>query len=220
MHSSTLFASIVYALLACFFTIQASATPTPTTPSRVVDFDFGSDVDLERRVGTPTVVKRTDPMFPPDPPSCPICQQNYDRINNCAEAAPVLANFSTIIFNPGAFINVIQCACTETFQSVFPQCVDCFVRTNQTQVLDAPDLNSVVDGMRKICAIESTLLGGVASANGELPSTAALAPTPTPTSNSGSSSRLILLKESGILPKSLYLVMTVAVGGVVGGLVL
>jgi len=95
-----------------------------------------------------------------------------------------------------------------------------FVRTNQTQVLDAPDLNSVVDGMRKICAIESTLLGGVASANGELPSTAVLTPTPTPTSNSGSSSRSILLKESGVLPKSLYLVMTVAVGGVVGGLVL
>ncbi|EEB89947.1 hypothetical protein MPER_11906, partial [Moniliophthora perniciosa FA553] len=108
---------------------------------------------------------------------------NYGNIQNCAEAAPVLANFSMIIFNPGAFINVIQCSCTETFQSVFPQCVDCFVRTNQTEVWEAPSLPEVVQGMRKICALESTLLGGVASANGEVPSVAAAAPIPTPTNS-------------------------------------
>ncbi|THV03514.1 hypothetical protein K435DRAFT_774907 [Dendrothele bispora CBS 962.96] len=217
MHSPTLL-SFIYALYAFVFSgafLQARATPTPTTPDRRVEFDF-------ERVGTPTMVKRTDPTFPPDPPSCPICQQNYDRISNCAEAAPVLANFTEIIFNPGAFINVIQCACTETFQSVFPQCVDCFVNTNQTQVLDSPDLPSIVSGMRQVCALESTLLGGVASANGELPSTAVVSPTPTPTSNSASSSlRSILAKNGeGIIPKGLYLVMTVAFGAVVGGLVL
>ncbi len=34
-----------------------------------------------------------------------------------------------IIFNPGAFVDVIQCSCTETFQAVFPQCVDWCVFT-------------------------------------------------------------------------------------------
>ncbi|PBK85696.1 hypothetical protein ARMGADRAFT_999456 [Armillaria gallica] len=114
------------------------------------------------------LVHRTTPYFPDSPASCPICEQNYASIQNCAEAAPVLANFSMIIFNPGAFVDVIQCACTETFQSVFPQCVDCFQATNQTDVLEGNDLPSIVSGMRKICALESTLLGNVSESNGEV----------------------------------------------------
>lgn len=111
-----------------------------------------------------------EPTFPASPASCPICEQNYSSIQNCAEASPVLANFTEIIFNPGAFINIIECACTETFQSVFPQCVDCFEQTNQTDVLGAPDLDTVLQGMRNICALESTLLGSAAAGDGELPS--------------------------------------------------
>ncbi|KAK0200750.1 hypothetical protein DFS33DRAFT_1265915 [Desarmillaria ectypa] len=114
------------------------------------------------------LVHRTTPYFPGSPASCPICEQNYSSIQNCAEAAPVLANFSMIIFNPGAFVNVIKCACTETFQSVFPQCVDCFQATNQTDILEGNDLPSIVSGMRKICALESTLLGNVSESNGEV----------------------------------------------------
>ncbi|KAJ8073014.1 hypothetical protein PM082_019882 [Marasmius tenuissimus] len=135
--------------------------------------------------------RTTPPQFPDTPPSCPICQKDYDKIQNCAQAAPVLANFSMIIFNPGAFINVIQCACTETFQAVFPQCADCFVRTNQSDVLEAPSLPDVVQGMRQICALSSSLLGGVASANGEIPS-ATFVSTPTPTStNNGRRAALL-----------------------------
>ncbi|OBZ74715.1 hypothetical protein A0H81_05540 [Grifola frondosa] len=115
-----------------------------------------------------------EPNFPDQPPSCPICAANYSNIDSCAEAAPVLANFSMIIFNPGAFIDVIKCACTDTFQSVYPQCVDCFQQTNQTAFLDAPDIPAVLSGIRQICALESTLLGGAATADGEA--------TPTPTS--------------------------------------
>jgi len=129
-------------------------------------------------VGVSSLAKRTDPYFPDQPPSCLICAQNYGNINSCAQAAPVLANFSMIIFNPGAFIDVIKCACTDTFQSVFPQCVDCFTKTNQTDVLNTPDLSSVLSGMRSICAIESTLLGNVSNANGETTPSAAQ-PTPT-----------------------------------------
>ncbi|KIY67637.1 hypothetical protein CYLTODRAFT_315957, partial [Cylindrobasidium torrendii FP15055 ss-10] len=105
------------------------------------------------------------PYFPADIPSCPKCESDYGSIQHCAAAAPVLQNFSMIIFNPGAFIDVIQCACTETFQSVFPQCVDCFQQTNQTDVINTDDLPSVVAGMKQVCALESALLGNVSGAN-------------------------------------------------------
>lgn len=45
----------------------------------------------------------------------------------CHKAKLYLANLNgtvQIIFNPGAFIDVIKCACVDTFQAVFPQCVD------------------------------------------------------------------------------------------------
>jgi len=122
------------------------------------------------------------PFFPDTPSSCPKCAQDYGNINSCAEAAPVLTNFSMIIFNPGAFIDVIKCACTDTFQAVFPQCVDCFTRTNQSQVLNTPNLPAVVDGMRKVCAIASTLLGNVSVSNGD----ATPAPSPAVKTNTAS----------------------------------
>jgi len=136
--------------------------------------------------GSPTLQRRTTPSFPPDPPSCPICEKDYWTINSCAQASPVLANFSMIIFNPGAFIDVMKCACTDTFRSSFPQCVDCFGRTNQTWVLDQDSsLPAVVNNLHDVCALAATVLGNVASANSELPS-----PTPTPspisTANGGS----------------------------------
>lgn len=88
--------------------------------------------------------------------------------------------YSQIIFNPGAFIDVIKCACVDTFQSVFPQCVDCFLRTGQENVLNTPNLPGVVDGMRKVCAVESALLGNVSAVNGETtPGVSAPAPSPT-----------------------------------------
>ncbi|KAL5478856.1 hypothetical protein ACEPAI_2133 [Sanghuangporus weigelae] len=115
------------------------------------------------------------PTFPSDPPSCPKCEQSFRSINSCAAAAPVLANVSMIIFNPGAFIDVIKCACTDTFQAAYPQCVDCFTRTNQTEFLsaDSDQLPGIISGIRSICAIESTLLGNVSATNGEVPSSSA-----------------------------------------------
>ncbi|KAF9654371.1 hypothetical protein BDM02DRAFT_3182174 [Thelephora ganbajun] len=136
--------------------------------------------------GSPTLQRRTTPYFPPDPPSCPICEKDYWNINSCAQACPVLANISMVIFNPGAFIDVMKCACTDTFRSAFPQCVDCFGRTNQTWVYGQDNsLPSVVKNLRDICAFASTILGHVASANSELPSSTS-DPLPTSTSNGGS----------------------------------
>jgi len=122
------------------------------------------------------------PYFPPQPPSCPICANSWPSIDSCADACPVLANFSTIIFNPGAFIDIIKCACADTFQAAFPQCVDCFIQTNQSDVIDSNNLPAVLDGMRRICAIESALLGGAVTANGQVtPAGTTVQPKPTAT---------------------------------------
>ncbi|KAF8583506.1 hypothetical protein K439DRAFT_1309804, partial [Ramaria rubella] len=109
------------------------------------------------------------PTFPPSPPSCPICAQSFPGIDSCAQAAPAFANFSQIIFAPGEFIDLIKCACTDTFQSAYPQCVDCFQQTNQTEVLDptGDNLPTIVSGLRSVCALASTLLGNVTGADGE-----------------------------------------------------
>ncbi|KAF8900425.1 hypothetical protein CPB84DRAFT_1708947 [Gymnopilus junonius] len=129
-----------------------------------------------------TLQRRTDPVFPSSPPSCPICQQSYPNIQGCAEACPVLANFSLVIFNPGAFIDVIKCACTDTFQSVFPQCVDCFVQTNQTDVLDTSSLPSLVGDIKNVCGLESALLGNVSGVDASL---TVGAPVPTTSASAG-----------------------------------
>jgi hypothetical protein len=162
--------------------------------SVVLSFILGAFVQASPFPQSGTLQHRTTtPTFPSSPASCQTCSANYASIQNCAEASPVLANFSQIIFNPGQFINVIQCSCTETFQAVFPQCVDCFEQTNQTDVLAAPDLPSVLQGMRQICALESTLLGSAALSDGVLPSstgtTAAVAATSASTSTSSSNSQ-------------------------------
>ncbi|KAK0189431.1 hypothetical protein F5146DRAFT_982000 [Armillaria mellea] len=154
------------------------------------------------------LVHRTTPYFPDSPASCPICAQNYSSIQNCAAAAPVLANFSMIIFNPGAFVDVIKCACTETFQSVFPQCVDCFQETNQTDVLPGNNLPSIISGMRNICALESTLLGNVSKADGEVTvSASSTSSASTSTSSSGAIPSVIPVSLPG-----LYAILLLSLG--------
>jgi len=162
-------------LLVNLFVTSASAYPSVSRPSVFLSMPQASK-------GRRATVQ---PVFPDAPPSCPICAQNYDGISSCAQAAPVLANFTSVLFNPGAFIDVIKCACTDTFQSAFPQCVDCFEKTNQTDVLNSPDLPSVVNGLRQVCAVASSIFGNVSDSNGETtPSNLAASPTPTPSAGS------------------------------------
>jgi len=143
---------------------------------------WASPLSSESRYRLPVVARQAtvQPYFPDTPASCPICAKGYSGINSCAQAAPVLANLTTVIFNPGAFISVIKCACTDTFQSTFPQCADCFEKTNQTAVLDTPDLPSLVKNIRELCASESSILGNVSNSDGET--------TPSPTGSAASSS--------------------------------
>lgn len=133
--------------------------------------------------------QRDVPAFPPFPPSCPICEQNFNTINSCAQAAPVLANFSNIIFNPGSFVDIIKCACTDTFQAAYPQCADCFMRTNQEELLNSntEDLPNIIKGMRQICGLESTLNGNVSAVNGETTPSLSSTTQPTSTSNAARS---------------------------------
>jgi hypothetical protein len=135
---------------------------------------------------TPTVplAARQDPStpnFPSSPPSCVICSGSYSSINNCAAAASVFANLSQVLLNPAKFLTTIECACTDTFQSAFPQCADCFEQTNQTQFLTpmAAQVPSIVSGVRQICALASTILGHPVSVNSEAVGQTPITPTPT-----------------------------------------
>ncbi|KAJ4491030.1 hypothetical protein C8R41DRAFT_766314 [Lentinula lateritia] len=191
---------IFHAILSLLFGALVRASPF-NLPRETPGIVIPSSISLRQRA--------VDPTFPSSPASCPICEANYSSIQNCAEASPVLANFTTIIFNPGAFIAVIQCSCTETFQSVFPQCVDCFEQTNQTDVLGSADLPSVLQGMRNICALESTLLGSAAATDGELPSSTGASAIPTTTAASNSETRSKALPSTG---KSFAIIMVTIAG--------
>ncbi|KAJ7452041.1 hypothetical protein B0H11DRAFT_2068374 [Mycena galericulata] len=106
----------------------------------------------------------SDPQFPASPASCGLCQQNYDSIKLCLSVVPIMANSSTIISNPGSFVDVITCACTQPFNSTFPQCVNCFEATGQTAVLNMSSPDDVVAGVTKVCEFEGALFGSKTSA--------------------------------------------------------
>jgi len=135
----------------------------------------GSPVELAEREASPEaddeqMYKRT--YFPDYPPSCQICEQNYNNIDSCANDSVVLANITEILTSPLQFITVINCACTDTFQSAYPQCIDCFEQTNQTvflQPANGANISTLVTNIHQICALGSALFGHVASANSELP---------------------------------------------------
>ncbi|BGP43257.1 hypothetical protein JCM10450v2_007402 [Rhodotorula kratochvilovae] len=113
------------------------------------------------------------PYFPPEIPSCVACQPEWSGISSCASAAPAFEarfrlNWINMLWNPIAFVDAIKCSCTDTFSSAFPQCLDCFVQTNQCEeYLGVPSLeantSTILDGIRNVCGIGSALLGGVAA---------------------------------------------------------
>lgn len=43
-----------------------------------------------------------------------------------------------MIYNPAAWYAVIKCGCADTFQSAYPQCVDCFVQVSIFPESDVP----------------------------------------------------------------------------------
>ncbi|SPO23486.1 uncharacterized protein UTRI_02165 [Ustilago trichophora] len=171
---------------------KRSPIPTPlarvptlnprSTPDEIYEFYsprhiLSESLPLERRA---TPVKRQDqppvplsslgpPKFPSDIPSCPKCEERYSSLSSCMGASAVFANASSIFNNPIGYINVIKCACTDTFQAVYPQCLDCFQHTDQCYYLgtdpQGTGANKVVTNLRNICGLGSALLGGVATVN-------------------------------------------------------
>ncbi|KAJ7222206.1 hypothetical protein GGX14DRAFT_540341 [Mycena pura] len=106
----------------------------------------------------------SEPQFPSSPSTCGVCQQNYDAIKLCLSVVPVMANFTSVITNPGSFTDTITCACSDPFHSTFAPCIDCFEQTNQTSFLNMPDPVAVVNGLNKVCALEGAVFGiGVSS---------------------------------------------------------
>lgn len=178
--------------------VKRSPSPTPlarvptlnprSTPDEIYEiysprhlpFSPCNDPALNRRA---TPIKRQDqpsvplaslgpPSFPSDIPSCPKCQERYSSLSSCMGASAVFANASSIFNNPIGYINVLKCACTDTFQAVYPQCLDCFQRTDQCFYLgtdpQGTGASKVVSNLRSICGLGSALLGGVASVNGDV----------------------------------------------------
>ena len=171
---------------------KRSPMPTPlprvptlharSTPDEVYEFYSPRHLAPERypleQRSTP--VKRQDqppvplaslgpPKFPSDIPSCPKCEERYSSLSSCMGASAVFANASSIFNNPIGYINVIKCACTDTFQAAYPQCLDCFQHTDQCYYLGTDPQGTragkVITNLRNICGLGSALLGGVATAN-------------------------------------------------------
>lgn len=177
--------------------IRRSPLPAPTlAPSTLLGIHSTSDdlqasYELQEKAliqageATPSehenlIVKRQEPRsvqvsalsspeFPVSIPSCPKCEAHYSSLSSCMGAASVFANSTSILNNPTAYIDVIRCACTDTFQAVFPQCVDCFQATNQSVYLgtdpQATGASNLIGNIRQVCGFASALLGGVATAN-------------------------------------------------------
>ena len=75
--------AISFALLSFLFSALASPVLPVATP-------------LTGRSPTRVARQTAEPTFPSDIASCPICEQNYANINSCAQAAPVLQNFTMV----------------------------------------------------------------------------------------------------------------------------
>lgn len=73
-----------------------------------------------------------------------------------------------------------------------------FQQTNQTSLLNTPNAPAVVDGMRKVCALASTLLGGVAYTDGEATPTSSVYLPPSATATA-SGARAVVNEPVGLI---------------------
>lgn len=187
MRAHLLAVILSLATLVCSVPVAERAVPTSApltlranpTPDDLYSF---YSPKVKRQADNPPVPlsELGPPKFPADIPSCPKCEANYGSLSNCMGAAAVFANATSIFNDPFAYINVIRCACTDTFQSVFPQCVDCFQHTDQCYYIGTDPKGtgapSLITNIRNICGFGSALLGGVASANSNVGTNTPTAP--------------------------------------------
>ncbi|CAB4484279.1 hypothetical protein RhiirA5_361353 [Rhizophagus irregularis] len=130
------------------------------------------------------------PYFDPNIPSCVACEKEYPSIDSCTKSSEIFQNFSLVIFNPQQFIDAIRCACTDTFLSVYPLCLECFRRTGQPDTLLNTEVPPAIDTIRSTCQTMSAISGNASSYD----ATATVnpsGPTDHPGINSASSSDLM-----------------------------
>ncbi|GAA6024047.1 hypothetical protein JCM10207_004503 [Rhodosporidiobolus poonsookiae] len=163
------------------------------------------------------------PYFPSEIASCVVCQPEWSSISSCAESAPAFQ----MIYNPLSFVAAIKCACTDTFSSAYPQCVDCFVQTNQCEeYLGVPSLegaSSILDGVRNVCGFGSALFGGVASSQASAGSSYTYNGVPSqgyPTTTSIGVGGIDYGSQEGASGANAQRPLLLAVGATVGGMVL
>jgi hypothetical protein len=156
---------LLFLLVLCWNIFGSLATPV-----ELADRAASPEAAAEAETYDHWEYKRTE--FPDYPPSCKLCERDYVNIDSCANASVVFANLSVILYSPLMFFEVINCACSDTFRSAFPQCVDCFEQTNQTVFLEpenGANMSTIVTNIRSICALGSAVFGGVATVNSQLP---------------------------------------------------
>ncbi|ORY76526.1 hypothetical protein BCR35DRAFT_280386 [Leucosporidium creatinivorum] len=151
--------------------LAAQAAPFPQATARPPSLALLEQQSIPLNLTSSLVKKGYEvgdvPYFPTDIPSCGVCEPSWSSISSCAAAAPAFESWMNMIYNPAAWYAVIKCGCADTFQAAYPQCVDCFVQTNQCeQFLGVPSdsgASSILDGIRNVCGLGSAILGGVAT---------------------------------------------------------
>ncbi|PWN29852.1 hypothetical protein BDZ90DRAFT_216463 [Jaminaea rosea] len=147
-------------------------------PSNLIGGGYFDWYEPEKAVASPVRRDETPPVplsqlpyptFPAEYASCRKCEKRYPQISSCAQASSAFQNGTTIVSDPTKYYSIIKCACTDTFQSAYPQCLDCFQHTNQCWYLgtdpEGTQAPAILGNIRSLCALGSALLGGVASTN-------------------------------------------------------
>jgi len=109
------------------------------------------------------VSSENNPYFDPNIPSCVACEKDYPSIDSCTKSSEIFQNFSLVMFDPQQFVSAISCACTDTFLSVYPLCIECFRRTGQPNTLLNTEVPPAVDTIRTTCQTMSAISGNASS---------------------------------------------------------
>ncbi|RIA94791.1 hypothetical protein C1645_817489 [Glomus cerebriforme] len=133
-----------------------------------------------------------NPYFDPNIPSCVQCEKEYPSIDSCTKSCEIFQNASLALFDPQQIIDSIRCACTDTFLSVYPLCIECFRRTGQSNTLLNTEVPPAVDTIRSVCQTTSAIAGNASSYDATATATP-LSPTDYPNSANSRDNFIVLI---------------------------
>jgi hypothetical protein len=93
----------------------------------------------------------TQPYFDPSIPSCVACEKDYGKLNSCSASWQTFRSLSDAIMNPVGFIDVVKCACGDSFRRVYSLCIECFAKTGQTNTVFNTNVPPSVEDIRSMC---------------------------------------------------------------------